>query len=162
MLFLDIRRVILVIVSVFLITAIPLEANAKWRSQSDELPGMVDSGVIVGIAALGVIIIGVMIYKSQKASTNVNQQKDGEVQEKEQSRNDLEPESISYSPLMNTSQDLGYAKLETAFSKRHGVKKKSIKPFLSLRNNVYPSLNYERSRSNVENVTLMVGLSANF
>ncbi len=163
MLFSDLRRrLILVIVSVFLITAIPLEANAKYVDKSDELPGFVDSGVLVAIVALGVILIGVGIYyRSQKAS-NVNYQKDDGMQEEDQSRNELEPESTNYSYLTSTSQDLGYARFETAFSKRHELREKSIKPFLSLQNNVYPSLNYDKSRSKFEDVTLTVGLSANF
>jgi len=61
------------IVLALIVTSLPSLAAARWQDQSGSLPGTVSTGEVVGVAAAGAAVIGLLVYLKlrHKGSTHV-------------------------------------------------------------------------------------------
>lgn len=56
-----------VLVLALIIASLPAPAEASWRDNSGNLPGMVSTGTIIGIAVGGAAAVGLLIYLAKRS-----------------------------------------------------------------------------------------------
>ena len=71
------KTIALFLVFGMFLTINPLQSSAKWKDNSDELPGTVSDGTIYTLAGVAVVLIGVAVYvriirnKQKKTSATI-------------------------------------------------------------------------------------------